>query len=37
MPPDVAAAVSGQWRNVTQIKREVDLLDFVLAVAEKPA
>lgn len=36
LTPDVAAQVATMWRDCERIKRELDLLDYVLAVTEKP-
>jgi erythromycin 3''-O-methyltransferase len=36
LAPEVAATVAKEWRDRAQIRRELDLLDYVLGVAVKP-
>lgn len=36
LAPEVAAKVAKEWRDSEQIRRELDLLDYVCAVAVKP-
>ncbi|OLF17177.1 class I SAM-dependent methyltransferase [Actinophytocola xanthii] len=36
LPPEVLETVAREWRDTEQIKRELDLLDYVVAVAVKP-
>jgi erythromycin 3''-O-methyltransferase len=36
LAPEVLETAAREWRNTEQIKRELDLLDYVIAVAAKP-